>query len=91
MDTVCVTRRGSQQSFTVFDVKSAFQIRLLSTIKEWAQYDVKSYWQETSTCPFDMPLGRENFCKLNAHIDGSTATAHVSKVIGDVERYNLCF
>jgi hypothetical protein len=82
----CVKRVNSKQSFTVLDIKQAYQVRLLTTITKWAQHDIKGFWAPTSTRPFDMPLGRDNFSKINAHIDGSTTSAFGGQVTSDLER-----
>lgn len=85
-ESCVVTRERSKKLITSADIESAFQIRLLTTIKEWAQHDVSGYWTNESTCPFDMPIGRDNFKRINAHIDGSTGTNHNDDAIGTLER-----
>jgi hypothetical protein len=57
-ESMLVTRVGSNQRFTTQEITEVFQMRLIATVTEWCQHDRHQYWDKSSTCPFEMPLGK---------------------------------
>ena len=80
-------RCKSKQVFNPDDVENVFIVRLLTSLREYAQHQVEDYWKHWSTCPFDMPIGLDNFKIINDHIDGSTKTSNLRNVVCDIEKY----
>lgn len=89
--TICVTRPRSKQSYSTENIDEAFTIRLLASVKRYQQNNVKEYWSNASTCPYKMPMGRDAFEHLNAHIAGSTTSNVAHNNVDEVERKVYCF
>jgi hypothetical protein len=81
-----ITKRNSAARATADEIRTAFTFRLMTALTAYQQENLEAYWKADSTCPFTIPLGRDAFNSINAHIDGSS-TAHVdSKQISELER-----
>lgn len=75
--------------FSAKDVESTHTIRLLSTITEYQQDKIHSYWSNKSTCPFTFPIGRDAFKLINAHIDGSSTSGDTNPFSIDQVESNI--
>jgi hypothetical protein len=84
-NNLSIVRPNSTLRFTSEDVENAFIIRLVASVTEFHQHSVDDYFKDSSTCPYSMPLGRDCFKLLNAHIDGSSKNSRDTDSISRLE------